>query len=119
MFVKLWRHTRRNHALEHATINLLNQRYPDAHVVGLSDPFGFTIYTSLTAEEVVPATNQALSRLKAGETLLSLHQQCGTNLVVAAMLTTTASLIGLSHKANSESHPPSNSGLPFDFFERP
>ncbi|MBN1873704.1 MAG: hypothetical protein JXA33_05700 [Anaerolineae bacterium] len=93
---KILHQIRRNHALEHATINLLAQRHPNAQIVGLSGPLGFTLYTTLTAEEVVPAAMQALNRLKAGENNLRIHQQCGTNLVVTATLTTLASLIGLS-----------------------
>ncbi len=85
----------RNHALEHATINLLTQRYPKAQIFGFSGPVGFTLYSSLTAEEVIPATREALSALKAGESELAIHENCGTNLVVTAALTTLATVLGL------------------------
>jgi hypothetical protein len=86
-----------NHTLEHATINLITQRYPLAQVLGFSGPLGFTLYTTLTAEEVTPAALQALKRLKGGETVLRLHANCGTNMVVTATLTTLAALVGLGN----------------------
>ena len=86
---------RRNHALEHATLNLLGRRHPGAQAMGLSGPRGFTIYTSLTAEEIVPAVMDALKRLKSGEAALRVHRNCGTNTVVTATLTTLATLLGI------------------------
>lgn len=86
---------RRNHALEHATINVLSRRYPDAHLVGFSGPWGFTLYSTLTTEEIVPATMQALERLKEGESHLRVHENCGTNLVVTAALSTLATLLAM------------------------
>ncbi len=86
---------RRNHALEHATLNLLGKRHPGAQAMGISGPRGFTIYTSLTAEEIVPAVMEALKRLKAGESALRVHRNCGTNTVVTATLTTLATLLGI------------------------
>ncbi|MGC9394333.1 MAG: DUF6391 domain-containing protein [Anaerolineae bacterium] len=86
---------RRNHALEHATLNLLGKRHPGAQAMGLSGPRGFTIFTSLTAEEIVPAVMEALKRLKAGEGALRVHRNCGTNTVVTATLTTLATLLGI------------------------
>ena len=92
---------RRNHALEHATINLLSQRYPGAQVLGLSGPFGFTLYTSLdvgTVERMVP---QALVSLQHGMTGLAYHENCGTNLVMTATLTTMATLLWLRPRRRS------------------
>ncbi|MBN2392816.1 MAG: hypothetical protein JXR84_18945 [Anaerolineae bacterium] len=86
---------RRNHALEHATLNLLGKQHPSAQAMGLSGPRGFTIYTSLTAEEIVPAVMEALKRLKAGEGTLRVHRNCGTNTIVTATLTTLATLFGI------------------------
>jgi len=88
-------HIRRNHALEHATLNLLGKQHPGAQAMGISGPRGFTIYTSLTAEEIVPAVMEALKRLKAGEGALRVHRNCGTNTVTTATLTTLATLLGI------------------------
>lgn len=85
---------RQNHALEHATINLLSRRYPGAQVVGFSSPAGFTLYSSLTTEDIILAARQALSALQAGESELAVHENCGTNLVITAALTTLATVVG-------------------------
>jgi len=98
MIEKLWRHVRRNHALEHATINLLSQRYPRSYAVGFSRPHGFTLYTALTAEEVIPAARDALAALKGGAAQLAVHENCGTNLVVSAALTTLATVAGMGYR---------------------
>lgn len=101
MVLSLLERTRRNHALEHATLNLAGKRHPGAQLVGLSGPFGFTVYTSLTAKEIVPAAMEALKRLQSGEGSLRVHPNCGTNLVVTAGLTTLATLIGLKGEKRS------------------
>jgi sorbitol-specific phosphotransferase system component IIC len=85
---------RRNHALEHATINLLTHRYPGAQMMGLSNPGGFTLYTSLDPEQVKRTVPQALASLQHGLTDLVYHENCGTNLVMTATLTTAATLVG-------------------------
>lgn len=65
--------------------------------MGISGPMGFVLYSSLTAEEIIPAARRALSALQAGESWLATHADCGTNLVITAMLTTVASLLGLGY----------------------
>jgi hypothetical protein len=90
----LFNRIRRNHALEHATINLLSHRYPSAQILGLSGPQGFTLYTSLDPETVNRMVPQALASLQHGLTDLVYHENCGTNLVMTALLTTTATLAG-------------------------
>ena len=97
MLFTLLQRVRRNHALEHATINLISQRHPEAQVVGFSGPLGFTLYTSLPAKAVVPVIPQALTRIQQDEPQLRIHANCGTNIVVKAMMTTLATLIGLGH----------------------
>jgi len=54
MSATLIRRIRQNHALEHATIALLGQRYPRTQVVGFSGPLGFTLYTNLSVKEIYP-----------------------------------------------------------------
>ncbi len=95
MIGTLIRRTRRNHALEHATIALLSRRHPHVQVVGLSGPRGFMLFTNLSLPEVFPAVNDALELLQAGHTSLAIHEQCGTNLVAAAALTTAVTALGL------------------------
>jgi hypothetical protein len=78
--------TRRNHGLEHATVHLLNERYPGVGIVGRSTPHCFYIYGDLTAEQVYAAAAEALARLRAGQTQLVIHPGCGTNYVASGAL---------------------------------
>lgn len=104
MLKSLFNRVRRNHALEHATINVLTQHYPHAQVVGLSSFSGFTLRTTLNTEKVIPVVNQALARLQAGEHNLRIHPNCGTNLVVTALMTTLATLLGVGTTTDRRKH---------------
>lgn len=79
--------TRRNHALEHATIHLLTARNPRRALAGHSDAGGFWLLGDVPTEEVEQTVDDALARLRAGERSLAIHPNCGTNLVTAATLT--------------------------------
>ena len=78
---------RENHALEHATIVMLSKQYPEARLSGVSFASGFFVFGEVPTEAVLPAAQQALSRLRGGEPELAIHERCGTNLAVAGMLT--------------------------------
>ena len=86
------RRTRQHHAIEHATIHLLNERYPSRRISGLSDVVGFTIMGNVHPEEVRQAVGNALLRLQAGDTHLAIHPNYGTNLAASGILVT---LIGM------------------------
>jgi hypothetical protein len=81
---------RRNHGLEHATINVLIQRNPYLSLVGRSDWGGYVIIGEIETEEVDSAGREALARLRAGERELAIHPRCGT------MLATTGVLSGMA-----------------------
>lgn len=87
---------RRNHGLEHATIHLLSQKYPDRSFVGRSDVSGFWLYGNVPTNGVVEAVTEALSRLQNGEHQLAVHPNCGTNFVTAGVLGGTASFLSLA-----------------------
>lgn len=84
--------TRRNHALEHATIHMLSSHQRHLPLAGSSTPSGFYIYGAVSTEQVANAVGEALARLKAGERSLAIHPNCGTNLVAAAGLSGLAAL---------------------------
>lgn len=88
--------TRRNHGLEHATVHVLSARYPGITVIGRSTPNCFYIYGELTAEQVHSAATEALARLIAGESHLTIHPGCGTNLVASGMLAGTAAFAAMN-----------------------
>jgi hypothetical protein len=81
--------TRRNHALEHATLHVLAGRYPNRLLAGHSNPSGFFIVGDVSLHAVADAATEALRRLRAGEHGLAIHPGCGTNLATSALLGAT------------------------------
>ena len=71
--------TRRNHALEHATLNVLTQRNRQIGLVGRSTPGGFHIYGNVSTEALRDAAAEALARLQDGE--VDLAARCWHGLV--------------------------------------
>lgn len=78
--------TRRNHALEHASIHLLSRKYPAQRMAGHSNPTGFYLLGNLNTQDVWECVTEAHIRLNAGEHDLAIHPGCGTNLATAALL---------------------------------
>jgi hypothetical protein len=78
--------TRRNHALEHATLHVLARKFPTHRMAGHSNPTGFYLLGALDAQEIWSAATEALTRLRAGESKLAIHAGCGTNLATSAIL---------------------------------
>ena len=77
--------TRRNHALEHATLHILARKYHTS-MAGHSNPTGFFLLGDVTAEDISSAATEAMARLLAGESGLAVHPGCGTNLATTALL---------------------------------
>ena len=80
--------TRRNHALEHATLHVLARTHKTT-MAGHSNPTGFFLLGDLQLEDIADAATEAMTRLKAGESRLAVHPGCGTNLAVSALLPAT------------------------------
>jgi len=80
--------TRRNHALEHATLHVLARTHKIS-MAGHSNPTGFFLLGDLQLEDIAAASTEALTRLKAGESGLAVHEGCGTNLATTAALSAT------------------------------
>ena len=76
---------RRNHALEHATMQVLAEKYKGVPMAGISNPQGFLLVADLPTEIVTEAALEAEKRLKAGESQLAIHPHCGTNLAAPAL----------------------------------
>jgi hypothetical protein len=93
---------RKNHALEHATVHILAQRYPHKSLIGRSDNRGFFIYGDLSADTLQKVANEALMRLRNGETQLAIHPNCGTNLVTSASLAGVAAFFSLFGSKNDD-----------------
>ncbi len=86
---------RRNHALEHATIHILSQQFPNRRFIGRSSTQGFFLYGDVPIDVLDSAVQEALRRLRNGEHQLAIHPNCGTNLVTSAILAGTASFLTL------------------------
>lgn len=92
---------RRNHGLEHATINLLSQKHPDRSYAGHSDSKGFWIIGEISTDELVETVQQALARMNAGEHQLAIHAHCGTNAVTTGIVAGTLAWLATLRNANS------------------
>jgi len=74
---------RRNHALEHATINVLESKYGANKLRGLSQDNGYYIQGCKDRLILEKAALEALYRLQHGEEELAIHDRCGTSQAVA------------------------------------
>lgn len=90
------RATRRNHALEHATVHVLQEQYPELRVSGYSTPQGFALLGNMPERATERAAHEALKRLREGQHQLAIHPQCGTNLAVQVLLCTLIGFLGFS-----------------------
>ncbi len=77
---------RRNHGLEHATLHTLSAQLPHTMLMGHSDMGGFWIIGDVPPEMLHAAVQEAITRLRSGESQLALHPNCGTNYVAAGAL---------------------------------
>jgi hypothetical protein len=82
-------HTRRNHALEHASLQILAQKNPKLHAAGYSDANGFWVMGDVPIEDLQQAVDEAQARLRAGESRLAIHPFCGTNFATSGFLAGT------------------------------
>jgi len=78
--------TRRNHALEHATLHVLEVKHPNQRLAGHSNPTGFFILGDVSLEDVTQSAIKALHLLKLGDRDLAIHDGCGTNMATTALL---------------------------------
>lgn len=86
---------RRNHALEHATLQVMSEKNPRLKMAGYSDPNGFWVMGDVDTQQLEESVNQALTRLRGGESKLAIHPHCGTNLVTTSLLAGAAAAIGM------------------------
>ncbi|HHV08614.1 MAG TPA: hypothetical protein GXX69_10430 [Firmicutes bacterium] len=85
---------RKNHALEHATINVIEERYGPQRLSGHADQSGFYIYGAVDPNLLEAAARAGHGRLLAGERELVVHRRCGTT-IAAANFISSAAFLGL------------------------
>ncbi|MBC7878110.1 MAG: hypothetical protein H7Y59_13150 [Anaerolineales bacterium] len=78
--------TRRNHALEHATLHILARTHQGNNMGGHSNPTGFFLFGNFETQDIWTAATEALTRLRSGESGLAIHPGCGTNMAATALL---------------------------------
>ena len=93
------RKIRRNHALEHATITIAHSKLNEPGVLGgNSTQWGFFVYGDVPTEVLSQAAAEALDRLKAGERGLAISPFCGTNFLIAGVLSTVTTALALGSR---------------------
>ena len=86
---------RSNHALEHATLHVLQENGIKTQLGGISDMGGFWIYGEASTDIILTATQEALTRLADGENELAVHPNCGTNIAVGSLAAGSLAWIGM------------------------
>ena len=84
------RRLRQHHGIEHATVTLLSRRLPGIFIAARSDLQGFIVYGNVETLTLRAAVEEAMGRLQQGERQLAVHPNCGTNLVVAGLMSGSA-----------------------------
>jgi Domain of unknown function (DUF6391) len=77
---------RRNHGLEHATLHTLAKYLPHTMLAGHSDMGGFWIIGDVPTDMMNAAVQEAIMRLRSGESRLAIHPNCGTNYATAGVM---------------------------------
>ncbi|MGI5823694.1 MAG: DUF6391 domain-containing protein [Dethiobacteria bacterium] len=80
------RRLRANHALEHATINVIEEHFGSMNLAGLGQENGFIIQGPLDPHTVEKAARIGLMRLQRGERDLAIHHRCGTSMLAANLV---------------------------------
>lgn len=83
---------RKNHALEHATINVIEERYGPQRLSGQATEGGFYIYGAVDPTILEAAARIGHGRLLAGEKNLVVHRRCGTTIAAANFVSSAAFL---------------------------
>lgn len=92
---------RRNHAVEHATLQILARQGKAGPMAGYSDLEGFWIIGTVSTDDLTAAVEEAVQRLKNGESGLAVHPGCGTNYVVSGVAAGSAAWLASSLGARS------------------
>ncbi|HEX5939695.1 MAG TPA: DUF6391 domain-containing protein, partial [Dehalococcoidia bacterium] len=66
---------------------------------------GFYLYADVSEEQFTEAVHEALGRMKSGEANLAVSPLCGTNIVMAGVMTAIVSLFTVGQKTRLERFP--------------
>ena len=100
----LFDRVRRNHALEHASLHMLGRKHKHAALGGYSDMRGFWILGDVDTEEIKDAVDEALDRLRNGESQLAIHPNCGTNFAFSGLMVGGLAWLAMINSGSSVKH---------------
>ncbi|MCD6385961.1 hypothetical protein J7M23_09330, partial [Candidatus Sumerlaeota bacterium] len=88
LWVAFNKRVRQNHALEHATVNVIEEKFGRTNLSGYAVKDGFKLFgsTNLPPELIYQAAQLGLERLKSGEKELAIHNRCGSSLLITNFL---------------------------------
>ncbi|MFW5976678.1 MAG: DUF6391 domain-containing protein [Bacillota bacterium] len=84
---------RKNHALEHATVNLLEKDFGYQNLAGYARENGFFIIGVDNPVKVKTAAEKGLYLMKKGNSHLAIHKNCGTSMIMANFVSALIFLI--------------------------
>ncbi len=84
---------RGNHALEHATINVLEEKFGYQGLAGMANENGFIIQGMVDPLHLEMAAAAGLRRLQQREDSLVIHDRCGTSILAANFVTSVIFLL--------------------------
>ena len=91
---------RKNHALEHATVNVLEQEYGYTNLKKYATNEGFYIMGSNNTIEIKSAARRGLALMKNGKSNLAIHNHCGTSIIVANFISAIIFLLLLFYSGH-------------------
>lgn len=92
---------RRNHALEHATLQVLARGRRTGRLAGYSTPRGFWVVGNVDIDDLQQAVNEAQQRLNNGERYLAIHPNCGTNFATTGLIAGLAAWLAMLGSGSS------------------
>lgn len=84
---------RKNHALEHATVNVLERKFGFKNLAGYAEDNGFYIIGADNIFLVEQAAREGLALMKSGKRELAIHDKCGTSISMVNFLSAVLFLI--------------------------
>ena len=84
---------KKNHGLEHATINILEKEYGYTKLAGYAEENGFYIMGVNNTAYVEEAAKKGLELMKKGKNNLAIHKRCGTSMTVANFISAVIFLL--------------------------
>ncbi len=84
---------RKNHSLEHATVNILEKEYGCNKLAGYAEENGFYILGINDISAVEEAAQRGLALMKSGRKQLAIHTRCGTSMLVANFISAVIFLL--------------------------